>query len=354
MTTRHFLVRLHLWFGLTLGLVWAVQGLTGAALVFHRELDRWGVKITSGPMAPVDRLIAAAERQAGTPVRMLSVADSKGGILQASYKDAHGYDRNVRLDAASARVVDDRSGASGWRWVYNLHEELLLGDRASTLVGLTGLFLASIAATGLWLGWPRRRGSLAALTPSQWQGRRQKLRSWHRMWGLTAAAVLIIVALSGAATVLRPQLWSLLQRTTPFRPPYKAAGPLPESMVTAGDAWSAAQRVFPDGRFVRVTMPVAGSPAYYVRVLRPGEIRAWSGTSSVVVDAGSGRILARHDALTAPWPNRLYDAVFSLHNGEAAGVVGRLLVLLAGLALPVLYVTGLLSWWRRRKIRVAG
>jgi len=103
-----------------------------------------------------------------------------------------------------------------------------------------------------------------------------------------------------------------------------------------------------------VTMPVAGSPAYYVRVLRPGEIRAWSGTSSVVVDAGSGRILARHDALTAPWPNRLYDAVFSLHNGEAAGVVGRLLVLLAGLALPVLYVTGLLSWWRRRKIRVAG
>lgn len=30
----------HLWLGLILGGIWALQGLTGALLVFHREADR--------------------------------------------------------------------------------------------------------------------------------------------------------------------------------------------------------------------------------------------------------------------------------------------------------------------------
>ncbi|CAA9536468.1 MAG: hypothetical protein AVDCRST_MAG91-3426, partial [uncultured Sphingomonadaceae bacterium] len=35
---RRVLVQLHLWLGLVVGGVWALQGLTGAMLVFHREV----------------------------------------------------------------------------------------------------------------------------------------------------------------------------------------------------------------------------------------------------------------------------------------------------------------------------
>ena len=38
---RKALFQLHLWLGLVVGLAWALQGLTGASLVFHREMDRW-------------------------------------------------------------------------------------------------------------------------------------------------------------------------------------------------------------------------------------------------------------------------------------------------------------------------
>jgi uncharacterized iron-regulated membrane protein len=138
-SARRLFVRLHLWLGLTLGLVWALQGLTGAALVFHRELDRWGVEATAGPMAPVGRLIAAAEAHAGAPIKMLSVADAQGGVLLAAYEGADGRERTARLDAATARVLDDRAGHAGWRWVYALHEELLLHDRGATLIGVSGL-----------------------------------------------------------------------------------------------------------------------------------------------------------------------------------------------------------------------
>lgn len=349
MRLRRLLVRLHLWLGLTLGLVWALQGLTGAALVFHRELDRWGVNAAAGPMAPVGKLIAAAEAQAGAPVRMLSVADAQGGILLASYENADGRERTIRLDGASARVLDDRAADAGWRWVYALHEELLLHDRGATLIGVSGLWLAAMAATGLWIGWPKRKAWRAALDPRCWRTGRARRYGWHRLPGLIAAAALVVIPLAGAAMALRPALWSVLERTTSFRRPYAAKGPLPARIVAPDLALAAARRAFPDGGFVRLVAPRPGVPAYVVRVLRPGEIRAWSGTSSVTVDAGTGRVLARYDALAAPWPNRLFDAAFSIHNGEAGGLAGRVLVMLAGLSLPTLYVTGLLSWARRRR-----
>jgi uncharacterized iron-regulated membrane protein len=285
---------------------------------------------------------------------MLSVADAEGGVVNAAYADSEGRDRTIRLETATARVIDDRAGDAGWRWVYMLHEELLLHDRGAMLVGLSGLLLASMALTGLWIGWPKRRGWRAALRPGLWHGWRTRLYGWHRLSGLLAAAALVVIPLSGAAMALRPGLWSLLERTTSLHTPYKPAGDLSDRVVGPEVAWAAARRAFPDGRFVRLTMPGAKSPAYLVRVLRPGELRAWSGTSNVVVDAGSGRVLARYNALAAPWPNWLYDAAFSVHNGEAAGLTGRLLVMLAGLSLPILYVTGVLVWVRKRRIRTTG
>lgn len=39
-SARRMLARAHLWLGLTVGLIWALPGLTGAFLVLHREVKR--------------------------------------------------------------------------------------------------------------------------------------------------------------------------------------------------------------------------------------------------------------------------------------------------------------------------
>jgi len=41
--------------------------------------------------------------------------------------------------------------------------------------------------------------------------------------------------------------------------------------------------------------------------------------------------------------------VYPVHNGEASGLPGRILVCLTGLVLPTLYVTGLLHWLKKRR-----
>ena len=106
---------------------------------------------------------------------------------------------------------------------------------------------------------------------------------------------------------------------------------------------------FPDAAFVRVGLPSPKAPVYAIRLRQPDEVRAWSGTTTVTVDAVTGRVLDVYDPLTAPLSNRIADAAFSVHNGEINGVVGRLLVMLTGLSLPVFYVTGIWLWLAKRR-----
>jgi len=348
---RRFLVQVHLWLGLVLGLLWALQGLTGALLVFHRELDRPAGPVAAGPMAPIETILARAEAAAGAPVTMLNVADARGDLLHASYRSAAGERRVVRIEAASGRVLAERAGDSGWRWIYTLHEELRLEDTGLGLVGTSGLFLASAALTGLWLGWPRRGSWRAAFRPGLWRTPRQRLYGWHRAAGLLVTLALVLLPLSGAAMAFGSTLRPFLARHAGFELPPRLAPGLPSRTIAPAAATALARARFPDARFVRLTMPSETTPAYVVRLRQPGETRAWSGTSSVTIAAADGRILHVHDALRAPLANRLYDAAFPIHNGEIAGLPGRLLVLLAGLALPVLYVTGLLAWARKRRAR---
>jgi len=359
--TRRVLVQAHLWLGLVLGFVWALQGLTGAALVFHREVDRWSLPdAVAGPMAPIDGLIAQAERHAGTAIDRIGIADARGDLLSASYTDAAGAHRAVLLDAATGAPVAAREdepatplAGSASRWLYTLHEALLMGDRGETFVGASGLFLLTATITGLWLGWPRRRAWKAAFAARRWRTAAQMLFGWHRMVGLVAGAVLLVSVPGGVWMIFQADLRPALAGAVPFRLPFTAP-PAPEASVpriTPGAALAAARARFPDARFVRLTLPTAKAFAYTIRLRQPGETRAWSGVTAVAVDPVAGRVLDVYDPLEAPLANRLADAAFSAHNGEIGGLGGRLLVMLAGLSLPALYATGLLAWARKRRTR---
>ena len=353
---RKALVQVHLWLGLIVGLLWALQGLTGASLVFHREMDRWAVgAVAAGPMVSLDRIFASTEARTGAKVTMVGIADTPGNLLNVHYHD--GRPQQLQVEAATGRPLRARSNdpatpteGSAWRWIYLLHESLLLHDRGETLIGVSGLLLLSSLLTGLWLGFPKRGQWRQALGPNRWRSLRAKLFGWHRLAGITAGLLLLVSVPGGIwmtfASDLRPKLASVVAHQLPYKPvPVGALG----DIIDPQQAVERAGALFPDAAFVRLTLPTAVAPVYAVRLRQPAETRAWSGVTTVTIDAASGRTLHVYDPLTAPLSNRLADAAFSVHSGEIGGLLGRLLVMLAGLSLPALYVTGIWAWWRKRQ-----
>jgi uncharacterized iron-regulated membrane protein len=353
-------LKLHLWLGLTVGLLWALQGLSGASLVFHRELDRWAHPEwagSAGPMASMNRLVAVATKAGGAAPKRTSVVDSQPDLVMADYDGVDGTPRQLFLEAGTARVVGERlytpalpgNGATS-RFLYNLHERLTAGETGEIIVGSSGILLFSSLAMGLWIGWPRVWRAVAKIRT--WRTRPQKLYGWHRLVGLSAGFALLLMVPCGIYMIFSEPIRGAVAAVAPHRLPYKPA-PLPAGAaadwIAPQAAYEAAQAQFPDAGFVRLATPSAKAPVYAVRLLQPDEVRAWSGTTTVTVDARSGAVLDVYDPLTAPLSNRIADAAFSVHNGEIAGAVGRMLVMLAGLSLPTFYVTGVWLWLAKRR-----
>lgn len=359
---KRLAVRLHLWLGLTVGLLWALQGLSGASLVFHRELDRWAHPErvgSAGPMVSLDRLVAAATASAGVVPKRISVVDTRPDLVMADVDGLGGETKQLFLDAATARVVGERpyeptapgNGATS-RFLYNLHERLTAGEIGELIIGTSGIVLLSSLLLGLWIAWPRIWRGVARI--GAWRTRPQKLYGWHRLVGLSAGFPLLLMVPGGIYMIFSEPIRNAVAAVVPHQLPYKPA-PLPHGAeadwIAPEAAYAMAQARFPEARFVRLGLPTAKVPVYAVRLRQPNEVRAWSGTSSVTVDGRTGAVLDVYDPLTAPLSNRIADAAFSVHNGEIAGVVGRTLVMLAGLSLPTFYVTGVWLWFvkRRRK-----
>ncbi|MDQ3145143.1 MAG: PepSY domain-containing protein, partial [Pseudomonadota bacterium] len=285
---RKALFQLHLWLGLVVGLLWALQGLTGASLVFHRGMDRWAVgPVAPGPMVSMDRIVAETEARAGVKVLMVAIEGKRGDILNVHL--AGEAPRQLQVEAATGRPLRLRDhdpstplGGSAWRWVYLLHESLLLHDRGETLIGVSGLLLFTSLLTGLWLGFPKRRQWRQALGWRGWKSLRAKLFGWHRLAGIIAGSLLLITVPGGIwmifAADLRPRLAAVVEHQLPFKPaPAERLG----EIIAPQQAVDAARGTFPEAAFVRVTMPTPTAPVYSVRLRQPAEIRVWSGVTTV-------------------------------------------------------------------------
>lgn len=308
---------------------------------------------------PLDGVLHAARHQLTAPIENIGITDSSATVLSVSYTGRSGEKRALLVDASSGRFLKDRewrptspSTGNFWRWLYNLHHELLAGDAGKYFMGLSGLLLGTSVVWGTWIAWPRRKQWSQLFRFACWRTVPQQVYGWHRLVGIVAAPVLLLLALSGASMDFSKQLSNFAASALAYRAPYTVKpGRLSDKLISAQEAVSLAQGQLPAAAFVSVSLPSPQKPVYQVRLRQPGEWRSWSGTSIVTLNPASGAILDTYDAATAPLTNRVLESAFAVHSGEAGGFFTRTAVLLAGISLPALYALGLWSWLGRRRLR---
>jgi uncharacterized iron-regulated membrane protein len=360
MSKKRWWLRFHVWLGISVGLFWALQGLTGALLVFNRDLQgasyARAAPERSDALLPLDAIFRRASAAAGARVTKLESFGARPYLLLAYYQIRDGRDRTLIVDGRSGADLDDRStdelipkGSGFWPWLLRFHESLLGGDRGQFVVGGSGLLLLLSLAIGIWNAIPARGRIGAAFRVSRWRTLLQRFLGWHRMLGLLFGVPLLVSVLCGIYLADAPAIRPVLADHAGYLPMYQAVPQkkAPPQLVTAEQAWQRALARFPNSKLVRATTPSAKSPVYFFRLLRPGEWRRWAGTSWVAVDPRSGQIIASYDAVNGPWANWITDNLYTIHTGEAGGMVTRLIIFFDGLLLPTFFVTGFVTWRRR-------
>lgn len=353
--------RVHLWLGLTFGLLFVLLGLTGSALVFYVEIDealhpavRSEVQ-TPGPgwTSPVwDRALATARSRGFDPAGKWSFeVTGEGGAIPARYyppaaHDGHYAPRQMVWFSADGGTIlrVDPWGGYLMSWLYELHMELLAGKTGMQIVGWSGVALLVLLVTGVIAWWPR--GSWAkALAFKRDAAPIRRLRDWHKLVAIWSAGLLIVLVATGVILALPVVKATLLAPD---------AVPEPRSSIGLGDritvtrALGAARIALPGATLAFIDVPDSVDAPFRVRVQVPGDPHRRFPGSYVFIDQHTARVVAIHDVRLGNVGTTLNAWVRPLHDGSVGGLPIRILAVLIGLSPTILFVTGLLHWQRRR------
>ncbi|MEQ1635735.1 MAG: PepSY-associated TM helix domain-containing protein [Methylococcales bacterium] len=387
---RKIWLNVHLYLGLVAGLVLSVVGLTGGLLVFYQEsqeLLRPELFITSVPaesqprQQQLDSIIAAAEkakpprskfsklyypRETNTAYKFLyyvheqTPANSKGdGYLV--FVDPYTLNVNgVQLWHPKENYWDRPLPS----FIMQLHWCLLLGrDTGRITVGILGVLGFISVLTGLIVWWPLTGKFKQAVTIKHSAGNIRRIFDLHKTIGFYLSVVLLPVFFSGVYMNFPERVNTVVNLFTPLHRPdvFESISPDIQSdkpkngqqPVSLSSVESIVQKNYPSGRLWMLNAPKNAADVFIVMKRDVNEVGKFIGYRDFAIDQYTGQILKIYDAGTGSAGDIFADWQWPLHSGHAFGWTGRILVLWAGVACPVLFVTGVIRWRQKRRAKLA-
>lgn len=358
---RIWVRRVHLWLGLSLGLLFVVIGLTGSALVFYVGIDEaLHPEARSDARAPApgwsspvwDRTLATGHAAGFDPAGKWSFeVTGEGGAIPARYYPpaphgaAHPPRQMVWFSPDGLRIVRVAPwGGYLMSWIYELHMQLLAGDVGMQVVGWSGIALLVLLVTGVIAWWPRGNWAKAlAFKPHAAPIRR--LHDLHKLTGVSSALLLLIVTATGVILAL-PGVKAALLAPAPVPEPRSSGGT--GRPISLHRALGVARAAIPDGRLVFIDVPGDIDQPYRIRLQVPRDPHARFPGSYVFVDRRTASVVAVQDVRTGGIGTTINAWVRPLHDGSIGDLPVRILAVLIGMAPMALCLTGFLRWKRRR------
>jgi uncharacterized iron-regulated membrane protein len=365
---RRVWVTLHLYLGLSAGVLLCLFGLTGSALVYYIEIDRLlnpelVVQVEEGATSrSLEELVQAL--QAAHPERphswRLEVPVAPDYAMVARYYKA---EETAHLPFAplitainpyTLELLSNRFwGQYFTTWLLELHYSLLLGTQGSTVVAIIGIVCLMSLISGLVLWWPRLRTLKKSLALRWRHGNARHVYDLHVLPGVYGAVFLLLLTITGVVLARPDWVAPVLSGVSSLHasPPLRSTLVPGATRITADVAHAIAQREFPEGQLRWLETPDSPEGVYFVRLEQPGEPGRRFPITRVWIDQYSGEVLHSYNPLAASGADTFMAWQHPLHSGEAFGAVGRLLAFLSGLLPTLLLATGFLRWQQKRRAR---
>ena len=356
----------HLWVGLTAGFVLAIAGLTGALLVFYVEADglthrELRAAASSAPPAAYEPILRALEQHA--PQRdgpwRIEVSDAGGAVPVRYYNPDETAGRGFAplmlwVEPRTGEVVREALwGEYFATWIYDLHYALLLGEFGKKVLAVSGALVLVMLIGGAWLWWPAPGKLRAAFTLKRSTTAQRRIYDLHKLAGIYGLLLLAVLSISGAVLAAPDWVRPSLDAVSPlYEAPKPASNPAGTARIPVDVAVARARLLFPQARLAWIETPDGPTGVFRINLQQPGEPSRRFPRTNVWVDQYSGRVLAVRNPRLEGAGDTLLNWMHAVHNGEAAGLAGRILVLLSGLGAVSLFATGLVRFWHKRRARL--
>ena len=368
---------LHLWLGLSSGLVVFLICITGCIYVFEDELQNFFHKERryvdvpdNAKKMPLSELIKIAQNTLGRehPVQQIEIptAGDRSYIIRSeqirnekayTYFGEIVYNRKIYINPYSGEVIkNENTKYEFFSIVLRLHRNLLLRRSiGSIIIGVSVIIFVIMLISGIILWWPKNKAALKQRIAFKWKKTtkwKRKNYDFHNVLGFYSSLILLVIALTGL-------VWSFDWFENSVK--WVANGGHKSKKVKAvysdstnintaypiDNLFKDALQKKQDAEMLSINLPKNKGAAVNV-LLYPDEHLSYN-RIQLQYDQYSGKLITIGRFGKKDAGEKLRALNYDIHVGSILSLPGKILAFLASLIAASLTITGFYIWYGKRK-----
>lgn len=377
MSFKKLILKIHLWLGLSSGIIVVILGITGCIYVFEEELrplvhQYYHVDAVKNKKLPISQLIQIAiENNKNNPKQKVSgvrVFNDDKRTLAVNFneeldKDAIWYwDRfqntSIYIDPYTGIVKEqEKYTAEFFVFIRMLHQFLCLHpDYGDPIVGTATIIFIISLITGLILWWPKNKSAAKQRFWFQWKNTtkwKRKNYDLHNILGYYMMIFALIIALTGLVWAFECYDKGVQWLFNGGKTIEKESKTI-ESDTTFFTTNNSVDKVY---NTIRQLDPKAKS--YFIFLPEAKDSLATIGTftthesrfddTAMQFDQHTAKLLKTTTYDDKNNGEKFRFINYDIHVGSILGIPGKILAFIASLVSASLPITGFLIWWGRNK-----
>jgi len=374
MAFKNLIKKIHLWLGLSSGIIVIILGITGCLYVFEEELrpvihEYYYVDQVQIKKLPVSQLLEIAKKanKKANPNQELSGCrilndDARTVVVwffEELDKDAIWYwnryqNTYLYLDPYNGNILKfEEYNFEFFVFVRMLHQTLCFtGEIGNPIVGTaTILFIISLI-TGLILWWPKNKSAAKQRFWFRWKSTtkwKRKNYDLHNILGYYTMFFSLIIALTGLVWAFKcydKGIQWLLNGGKTFEKERLVSDTLHYSKNTATDKiYAITRKTHPDAKSYFLFIPEEKDSLATLQSFIKYESRF--DDVAMEFDRSTGKTLKTTTYQEKNNGEKFRFINYDLHVGSILGLPGKIVAFFASLVAASLPVTGFLIWWGR-------
>ncbi|SFN90469.1 Uncharacterized iron-regulated membrane protein [Chryseobacterium oleae] len=379
--TKKWSAKLHLWFGLSVGIIVFIVSLTGTLYVFKDEIQNslrkeamYVKETTASPLSiALLKEKVSLELNEKFPVNAVEISLDKNKSYRFSYyeKNKKGWNYFEEVKINKLVYVDQYTGKllAIYDEKYNffnilkyIHWSLLLNSEwGKYVVGIPTVLFIFMLITGIVLWWPKNKKARKGRFWFSWEN----VKTWkrknydlHNVLGFYASFFALLMSITGIyfAYPYVKNTFNLALSGSLEQPKEKEIKS-PDSLVAKNPSVydltaQETRKLYAHSSSFRIPLNgknKKGKELKNIPVTIYGEEGRFSERNALVFDKYSGKLLAEKPHQNLNNAEKYANANYDIHTGSYFGLFGKILWFITGLICTSLPVTGFLVWWGKQK-----
>lgn len=366
--TRKLFNDLHLWFGLTGGILIFLICLSGTIYTFSSEIQEFlepdlytfQPPINQARIMP-EKLITIVEHESNSKAVSILIPEKSNHLYRIAVENPEGKGRpltyNINPYTGEIKgIAGEGKGSAFFFTMFKLHRWLLMETTTGRpIVGIATILFAFGCLTGMVIWFPQKikywRQGLKIKLNGNWKRTNHDL---HNSLGIYAVLFLLIMALTGLC-------WSFVwykeglskvlgAKVFSGRDQKELIIETPENLniLPLNEILKIGKAHFGRNGNLKLNFPKNENNPI-VLLLNKNGFFASAGTDKIQLNSFTGDVIQQDFFSDKPFNQKVAESIKPLHTGEILGTFSKIIYFLSCFIATSLPVTGTIIWWNKLK-----